>query len=235
MKFDEPYLMYRDWREVTKTLLSKGPSASNVPKGRLRRAETKVYVDWVCREIRRDSAQFDGFTKGRGIIATRERFLRWMESGAGKDALREGSGGREVGVGAAGEAGAVAREEVDLTKGKVIIVPVAIPGVGEFLLFTRGSRFLSPCDICAMHETQRLTRRLSFLHASRALAGKTSVAVGLQHLFGFAHVQSDDITAKKPAPIFIKHVSQALKKHDVVIADKCVPLLLPSFPTHTGN
>ena len=136
MKFDEPYLMYRDWREVTKTLLSKGPSASNVPKGRLRRAETKVYVDWVCREIRRDRAQFDGFTKGRGIIATRERFLRWMESGAGRDALAlDGSGG-----GAAGEAGAAAREveEVDLTKGKVIIVPVAIPGVGEFLLFTRG-------------------------------------------------------------------------------------------------
>ena len=54
-------------------------------------------------------------------------------------------------------------------------------------------------------------------------AGKTSVAVGLQHLFGFGHVQSDDITSKKAAPIFIKHVTQALKKHDVVIADKCVP------------
>ena len=26
VKFDEPYMMYRDWREVTKILLSKGPS-----------------------------------------------------------------------------------------------------------------------------------------------------------------------------------------------------------------
>ena len=58
-------------------------------------------------------------------------------------------------------------------------------------------------------------------------AGKTSVAVGLQHLFGFGHVQSDDITSKKAAPIFIKHVTQALKKHDVVIADKCVSFPLP--------
>ena len=44
VKFDEPYLMYRDWREVTKVLLSKGPSAANVPKSKLRRAETKNRV-----------------------------------------------------------------------------------------------------------------------------------------------------------------------------------------------
>ena len=52
------------------------------------------------------------------------------------------------------------------------------------------------------------------------LAGKTSLAVALKHLFGFGHVQSDDIHAKKPAPIFIKRVVEELNKHDVVIADK---------------
>ena len=52
------------------------------------------------------------------------------------------------------------------------------------------------------------------------LTGKTTIAVALAYLFGFAHVQSDDIQAKKPAPIFIKNVGNALKKHDVVIADK---------------
>ena len=52
------------------------------------------------------------------------------------------------------------------------------------------------------------------------LTGKTTIAVALAYLFGFAHVQSDDIQAKKPAPIFIKNVVNALKKHDVVIADK---------------
>ncbi|KAI1785087.1 RNA ligase-domain-containing protein [Ganoderma leucocontextum] len=172
VKFDEPYLMYRDWREVTKTLLSKGPSASNVQKGRLRRPETRLYVEWVCAEIKRDRSQFESFTKGKGIIATRERFLKWMESGAGKDALGKAE---EVPAKTTSRKGVA----VDFTKGKVIIVPVAIPGVG-----------------------------------------KTSVAVGLQHLFGFGHVQSDDITAKKAAPVFIKNVTQALKRHDVVIADK---------------
>ena len=65
-------------------------------------------------------------------------------------------------------------------------------------------------------------------------AGKTSVAVGLQHLFRFGHIQSDDITSKKAAPIFIQHVTQALKKHYVVIADKCI-MKLDSQPTGTQH
>ncbi|KAI0824940.1 RNA ligase-domain-containing protein [Trametes gibbosa] len=169
IKFDEPYMMYRDWREVTKTLLAKGPSPSNVPKSKLRRAETKVYVRWVCDEIRRDRSQFAEYTKGRGIIATRERFLKWLESGQGEHAQATAAE-----VPAEGP-----KADVDLKEGKVIIVPVAVPGVG-----------------------------------------KTTVAVALAHLFGFGHVQSDDVQAKKPAPVFLKNVSQALKKHRVVIADK---------------
>ncbi|TBU57142.1 RNA ligase-domain-containing protein [Dichomitus squalens] len=170
VKFDEPYLMYRDWREVTRTLLGKGPSPGNVPKSKLRRPETKLYVEWVCGEIKGDRSQFEGFNKGKGIIATRERFLKWKESHEGKKA--------EVGAEKVPEETGLA-QDVDLMKGKVIIMPVAVPGVG-----------------------------------------KTTIAVALQHLFGFGHIQSDDISAKKAAPIFIKNVVQALKTHDVVIADK---------------
>jgi tRNA ligase len=50
--------------------------------------------------------------------------------------------------------------------------------------------------------------------------GKTSVAVALSHIFGFGHTQSDDIKAKKAAPVFIKNVVRSLANHDVVIADK---------------
>lgn len=117
VKFDEPYLMYRDWREVTKMLLSKGPAPGNLPKNKLRRPETKLYVDWVCNEIKRDKEQFNDFTKGRGIIATRERFLAWMKSREGQDAQS-----------ISGELANA--EDVDLKGKKVIIVPVAIPGVG---------------------------------------------------------------------------------------------------------
>jgi tRNA ligase len=46
------------------------------------------------------------------------------------------------------------------------------------------------------------------------------VALALTHLFGFAHTQSDDVTAKKAAPAFLKNVKNLLGKNDVVIADK---------------
>ncbi len=169
VKFDEPYMMYRDWREVTKALLSKGAYVSNVPKSKMRREETKVYVQWVIEEIKRDKSQFALYSKGKGIIATRERFLRWLESGEGQKRVAEVRSPRE-------EKGKQVEQKAF---GKTIIVPVAIPGVG-----------------------------------------KTSIAVALAHLFGFVHTQSDDIKAKKPAPVFIQNVTTLLKKHDVVIADK---------------
>ncbi|KAF8893696.1 RNA ligase-domain-containing protein [Gymnopilus junonius] len=65
VKFDEPYMMYRDWREVTKTLLSKGLSPSNLPRSKMKRAETKL------------------------DIAAREKFLAWMKSKDGMKDLEE--------------------------------------------------------------------------------------------------------------------------------------------------
>lgn len=46
------------------------------------------------------------------------------------------------------------------------------------------------------------------------------MALALAHLFGFGHTQSDDVHAKKPAPIFIRNVTNLLEGNDVVIADK---------------
>lgn len=177
VKFDEPYMMYRDWREVTKALLSKGAKVSSVPKSKLRREETKVYVQWVIKEINKDRAQFSAYGKGKGIIATRERFLKWFESEDGQKRVLDVKA-------SSGESGIGKRVE-EKEYAKTIIVPVAIPGVG-----------------------------------------KTSVAVALSHLFGFGHTQSDDIKAKKAAPVFIQNVTNLLRKHDVVIADKLsLPIL----------
>ncbi|KAL0581130.1 tRNA ligase [Marasmius crinis-equi] len=168
VKFDEPYMMYRDWREVTKMLLNQRGRLheDSLPRNKMKRPETKKYVKWVIQEIKRDRKQFDGFAKGKGIIATRERFLRWLESnGEGLSTTTSDDA----------ETGQQRPEEF----GKTIIVPVAIPG-----------------------------------------CGKTTVAVALAHIFGFGHTQSDDVQAKKAAPVFLKNVNDLLKKHDVVIADK---------------
>ncbi|KAF7360654.1 tRNA ligase [Mycena venus] len=175
VKFDEPYMMYRDWREVTKSLLGMrrakgkgkgdGMSIDALPKSKMRRAETQVYARWVIEEIRRDPGAFAEYNENKGIVAVRERFLAYLETDPGKKALKS-KGGAKTTPG-----------EGDF--GKTIILPVAIPG-----------------------------------------CGKTAVAVALSHIFGFGHAQSDDVNAKKPAPIFIKNVTDLLKKHDVVIADK---------------
>lgn len=119
VKFDEPYMMYRDWREVTKKLLStNGPLVPSIlPKSKMQRKETKVYVKWVIGEIKKSRKQFEGYTKGRGIIATRERFLKWYEEQQQKGELKEESDEEKLAGGK--------------NNGKVIIVPVAIPGCGE--------------------------------------------------------------------------------------------------------
>ncbi|KAG1722907.1 RNA ligase-domain-containing protein [Suillus lakei] len=114
VKFDEPYMMYRDWREVTKILLSTEGSLNDakLPKSKLKRKETLLYVQWVKKEIRHNPSAFSEYAKGKGIIATRERFLKWMDTDEGK----KGS--------------VVESEAPPATKefGKTIILPVAIPG-----------------------------------------------------------------------------------------------------------
>jgi len=124
VKFDEPYMMYRDWREVTKSLLSaKGAmKESKIPKSKMKRPETRLYVRWVIQEIKNDPKSFDQFTKGKGIIATRERFLQWLATEKGKNDLK------------GAKADTDGPEDSAKNFGKTIIVPVAIPGCGASFL-----------------------------------------------------------------------------------------------------
>jgi tRNA ligase len=119
IKFDEPYMMYRDWREITKSLLSKGDSAS-LPKNKMKRPETKTYVQWVRREIKHHPNLFEGYTKGHGIIATRDRFFEWLETEEGKRSARAAETSE-------------AHQPSDEKFGKTIIMPIAVPGVGTLL------------------------------------------------------------------------------------------------------
>ncbi|KAF5318587.1 hypothetical protein D9619_010998 [Psilocybe cf. subviscida] len=190
VKFDEPYMMYRDWREVTKMLLThraKTPatrlSAGALPKNKLKRPETQLYVAWVIREIERDAAQFEGYGKGHGIIGTRERFMKWVEAQGGMEAAMKKGVDKDPQTGGSESTGGGGSSTGKAGKRKIIIVPIAIPG-----------------------------------------CGKTAVSVALTHLFSprIAHTQSDDVRAKKAAPIFLKNVEDLLRKPgvDIVIADK---------------
>lgn len=156
VKFDEPYMMYRDWREVTRTLLSqqsKGQalSAKNLPKNKMKRMETKVYVKWVIDEIKRNPKEFDGFQKGHGIIRNRERFLAWFaQNGRGRKGEEVAASSEEEG------------SEGEAEGAKVIIVPVAIPGCGESSL---------SLSVCAL--TSRQAKRRSRSRSRICSAGDT--------------------------------------------------------------
>jgi len=80
--------MYRDWREITKSFLSKGESAK-LPKNKMARPETKTYIAWVKGDTKKNLGLFEGYMKGHGIIATRERFLEWLETDEGKRGKRK--------------------------------------------------------------------------------------------------------------------------------------------------
>jgi len=129
IKFDEPYMMYRDWREVTKILLgTKGPlNSARLPKAKLKRPETLTYIKWVKGEIGRDRGQFENFNKGKGIIVTRERFLKWMETGEAQEAVVDED-----------------TSTLNITYGKTIILPIAVPGVGKAFAFRHSEVTFSP-------------------------------------------------------------------------------------------
>jgi len=119
-------MMYRDWREITKSLLSKGESAK-LPKDKMTRPETKTYVAWVKGEIKRNPSLFEGYTKGHGIIDTRKRFLEWLDTNEGKRGKRKAETHKE------------ATQPPGKEFGKTIIMPIAVPGVGmSYPSSTRG-------------------------------------------------------------------------------------------------
>ncbi|CAE6464431.1 hypothetical protein ACGC1H_006065 [Rhizoctonia solani] len=123
IKFEEPYLMYREWREVTKKMLAadkKGQLRGFKPSNyMLRRPETRAYRYWVEAQIRHNPDSLKGFSEGHGIIAARERFLEWCKTPEGEALLHKENGQSGGGAG--------------YYKGshKTIIMPVAIPGSGK--------------------------------------------------------------------------------------------------------
>lgn len=158
-KFEEPYLMYRQWRECTKALIAGKP-----PKIRKHQAITQEYLIFAKKRLAADPALGKLYNQNHGIISLRNEFLAFKNIGGSDAAKFEdmfGDGGKS---------------EVDRD---VILVPIATIG-----------------------------------------CGKTTVAVALTKLFGYGHVQNDNITGSKRPPRFTKMVLDQLEDHKVVTADR---------------
>lgn len=110
-KFEEPYLMYRQWRECTKAVISGKP-----PKVKKHKKITEEYLVYARRQLAKDPALGKAYNQNHGIIAMRDGFLK--ERGLkGSDIIRQ----EELG----GDASA------DVVTHNVVLLPVASIGCGK--------------------------------------------------------------------------------------------------------
>jgi tRNA ligase len=158
-KFEEPYLMYRQWREATKAVIGNKP-----PRYKKHKKVTDEYLIFARRMFAQNPGLAKAYNQNHGIIKLREDFLK-----------ERGLKGSEIIRMEAQEEEAPAKAIKDF-----ILVPIATIG-----------------------------------------CGKTTVAVALTRLFGWAHVQNDNITGKANRPKqFAQLITGKLLEHPVCIADR---------------
>ncbi|KAI0869469.1 fungal tRNA ligase adenylyltransferase [Hypoxylon argillaceum] len=109
-KFEEPYLMYRQWRECTKALIAGKP-----PKFRKHKKITEEYLLFARQSLAKDPKLAKLYNQNHGIIALRDEFLAHKHL-KGSDAANFEN---------------VAGDETSNVSGDVILVPIATIGCGK--------------------------------------------------------------------------------------------------------
>ncbi|PYH92117.1 tRNA ligase [Aspergillus ellipticus CBS 707.79] len=104
-KFEEPYLMYRQWRECTKAVIS-----GKYPNIKKHKNITEEYLKYARRQLNQNPHLGDLYKQNHGIIAMREGFLK-----------ERGLNGPEI---------IQMEAEGDVTQ-DVVLVPVASLGCGK--------------------------------------------------------------------------------------------------------
>ncbi|EXJ58843.1 hypothetical protein A1O7_06273 [Cladophialophora yegresii CBS 114405] len=160
-KFDEPYLMYRQWRECTKAVISGKP-----PKYKKHQKITEAYLLYARRQLAKDPSLAKAYQQNHGIIRMRDGFLAEIGKKGSDIIKQEEAEGHGAGHGA----------EVS----NVVLIPIATIG-----------------------------------------CGKTTVATALVKLFGFGHIQNDNIQGQRGRPArFALGITNLMATHKVVIADR---------------
>ena len=160
-KFEEPYLMYRQWREATKAVIS-----GKWPRFKKHKEITEQYLQYARRQVAKDPSIVKAYKQNHGIIAMRNGFL--AEVG------RKGS--------------EITRQEEEEASGE--------------------------------SSSDAVTRDLILLPVASIGCGKTTVAIALTELFGWGHVQNDNIMGKNRPKQFCNLITTALADHPVMIADR---------------
>ncbi|KAJ4300164.1 tRNA ligase [Collariella sp. IMI 366227] len=155
-KFEEPYLMYRQWREATKALIS-----GRQFKIRKHNKITEEYLLYVRKRLAADRGLAKAYVQNHGIIKLRNDFLDFKNMKGSDAANIEGLDNNAT------------------VTGDVILVPIATIG-----------------------------------------CGKTTIGLALANLFGWGHIQNDNITGAKRPPRFTKAVLDQLQEFPAVFADR---------------
>jgi len=117
-KFEEPYLMYRQWRECTKAMI-----AGKAPRFKKHKQITEEYLMYAKRRLVADPALGKRYMNNHGIIQLRDDFLAYKNL-KGADAANMEAGLEVEG----GESSGLVSPEVT---GNVILVPIATIGCGK--------------------------------------------------------------------------------------------------------
>ncbi|EOA81834.1 tRNA ligase [Exserohilum turcicum] len=113
-KFEEPYLMYRQWRECTRALIAGKP-----PRYKKHEAITKEYLDFARWKFSQNKSLAKDYNANHGIIKMRDEFLA-SRGTTGAEIIRQ-----EL------QNGAV--ESKNATR-NIVLVPVATIGCGKTTL-----------------------------------------------------------------------------------------------------
>ncbi|KAF4978897.1 hypothetical protein FZEAL_4783 [Fusarium zealandicum] len=157
-KFEEPYLMYRQWRECTKALI-----AGKQPRFKKHVTITEEYLLYARKRLAADPKLSNEYNNNHGIISLRDDFLNFKNL-KGADAANMDE--------------------------------------PEPLVMTEVTRDVILCPIATIG------------------CGKTTIATALTDLFGWGHIQNDNISGKARPPRFTKMVLDELNKCDAVVADR---------------
>lgn len=159
-KFEEPYLMYRQWRECTKAIIS-----GKEPRYKQHKKITEEYIDFARRQLHGNPELAKAYQANHGIIKMRDDFLAFRGL-KGSDIIRQEAIEGETADG-------------DATQ-DIVLVPVATIG-----------------------------------------CGKTTVALALCKLFGWGHVQNDNITVRGKKPqAFATACAKELETQAAMVADR---------------
>ncbi|PWN39423.1 hypothetical protein IE81DRAFT_369099 [Ceraceosorus guamensis] len=178
------------------------------PQKRQKRRETMLYMDWVWEKLYGkedgsalpDRGVFEGYAENRGIVASREAFLRYLNSEEGKKRLGELDPGSERKT---LERGKRSMDERPFTH--TVVVPVAVPGCGKTILS------IALADLLSQTVADSQTDDMS--SSTKGAALDTPLRV--------SHVQADNMTTKKTGPAFLQAVTVELNEgKNVVIADR---------------